>query len=299
MSDYVIVTDATSDLDQALVDELGVKVIPMNFTFNGTEYAQYPDGHELSLNDFYVGLDNGAEVSTSQITPHKYHDFIEPLLAQGLDILYICFSSGLSGTYNAATIAFDELAEKYPDRKTAVVDSVCASIGEGHLVYLAAKKKMSGATFEEVAEYVENIKGNVCHWFLVKDLNQLKKGGRINPLLAALGTTLGIIPIISTDREGKLVVITKVRGLKKALAYLAERATSDAFGDRVSADYEATAFIAHGNCPEYAEMLRELVLETGVVKEVVMQQVGTVIGSHVGSGMCAVTFVGDNYKDIP
>ena len=299
MRDYVIVTDATADIDQALVDELGVRVIPMNFTFGGKEYTHYPDGRELSLNDFYNGLDNGVEVSTSQITPHKYHDFIEPLLEEGLDVLYICFTSGLSGTYNASKIAFDELADKYPDRKLAVIDSLCASIGEGHLVYLAAKKKQSGASFEELAHYVENIKCNICHWFMVKDLSQLKKGGRISPLAAALGTTLGIIPIISTDREGKLVVIAKVRGLKKALAYLADRTVADGFGNRGGSDYEATAFIAHGNCPEYAEMLRDLVLETGVVKEVIMQQVGTVIGSHVGSGMCAVTFVGENYKDIP
>ncbi len=299
MSDYVLVTDATADIDQDLVDELDIRVIPMNFTFNGQEYAQYPDGHELSLTDFYVGLDNGAEVSTSQITPQKYNEFIEPLLSQGLDVLYICFTSGLSGTYNASKIAFEELSEKYPERKTAVIDSLCASVGEGHLVYLAAKKKAAGASFEELVDYVENIKCNVCHWFMVKDLNQLKKGGRINPLVAALGTTLGIIPIISTDREGKLIVITKVRGLKKALAYLADRAANDAFGSNVKEEYESTAFIAHGNCQEYADMLRELIVETGVVKKVIMQQVGTVIGSHVGSGMCAVTFIGQNYKDIP
>ena len=295
---YVIVTDATADLGQSIVDEYDIRVIPMNFSFWGKEYTHYPDERELSLNEFYEGLDKGAEVSTSQITPQMYHDFLEPLLREGLDVLYICFTSGLSGTYNNSVIAFEELKEKYPERKMVTIDSLCASIGEGLLVYLASKMKMNGAEFDEVAEFVEKTKGNVCHWFMVKDLNQLKKGGRISPLAAALGTTLGIIPVISTDREGKLTVITKVHGLKKSLAYLADRVSKDAYSDFEYKDCLGTAFIAHGHCIEYAEMLKELVLATGMVSEVIIWQVGTVIGSHVGSGMCAVTFVGENYKDL-
>lgn len=298
MGDYVIVTDATADLGQSIVDELDIRVIPMRFSFGGKEYTHYPDEREMSLNEFYEGLDKGAEVSTSQITPQMYHDFFEPVLNQGLDVLYICFTSGLSGTFNNSLIAFEELKEKYPERRLVTIDSLCASVGEGLLVYHAARMKKAGVGFDEVAEFVETTKGNVCHWFMVKDLNQLKKGGRISPLAAALGTTLGIIPVISTDREGKLTVISKVHGLKKALGYLADRAANDAFKDYKYRDCLGTAFIGHGHCIEYAEMLKELVLSTGLVKEAIIQQIGTVIGSHVGSGMCAVTFIGENYKDL-
>lgn len=297
MSDFLLVTDATADLSQKLVEELDIKIIPMHFSFGGREYAQYPDERDMKLDDFYDGLNNGVEVSTSQITPQMYNDFFDPLLKEGRDILYICFTSGLSGTYNNSVIAFDELREKYPDRKLVTINSLCASIGEGHLVYLAAKKKQAGAGFDELVDYIENIKRNVCHWFMVKDLNQLKKGGRINPLAAALGTTLGIIPVISTDRDGALTVVTKVHGLKKALGYLTERLKNDAFVNNDSDAEGITVFIAHGHCIEYAEQLKELIMATGLVKEAIILQVGTVIGSHVGSGMCAVTFVGENYKD--
>ena len=298
MKDYLLVTDATADLSQKLVDELDVKVIPMHFSFGGKEYAQYPDEREMKLDDFYDGLDNGADVSTSQITPQMYHDFFEPLLKEGNDIVYICFTSGLSGTYNNSVIAFDDLKEKYPARRLVTINSLCASIGEAHLVYLAARKRMEGLGFDELVEYIENTKRNVCHWFMVKDLNQLKKGGRINPLAAALGTTLGIIPVISTDRGGALTVVTKVHGLKKALGYLTERLKNDAFTNDCTTDGGITVFIAHGHCIEYAEQLKEMIMSTGLVKDAIILQVGTVIGSHVGSGMCAVTFVGENYKDL-
>ena len=298
LSDYLLVTDATADLSQKLVDELDIKVIPMHFSYGGKEYAQYPDERDMTLDTFYEGLDGGVDVSTSQITPQMYKDFFEPLLKEGNDILYICFTSGLSGTYGNSVIAFDELKERYPDRKLVTIDSLCASIGEGHLVCLAAKKRLDGTGFDELAEYIENTKRSICHWFMVKDLNQLKKGGRINPLAAALGTTLGIIPVISTDRDGALTVITKVHGLKKALGYLTERLKNDAFTDKDNENGGISVFIAHGHCIEYAQQLKELIMATGLVKEATILQVGTVIGSHVGSGMCAVTFIGENYKDL-
>ena len=296
MSEFYIVSDATADLPQDIVEDLGIRIIPMNFTFNGTEYTHYPDEREMTLDSFYEGLDAGAEVSTSQITPAMYWDFIEPLVAEGRDILYICFTSGLSGTYNASAIAFEGIGDKYPERKLVTIDSRCASIGEGFLVYLAALRKKAGAGLEELVEYVEKMKTEICHWFMVKDLNQLKKGGRISPLAAALGTTLGIVPIISTDREGKLKVITKVHGLKKALAYLADRFRNDSF-DPTDEGSRRIALIGHGHCPEYAENLRNLIVDTGLADETRILQIGPVIGSHVGSGMCAVVFVGENYKE--
>ena len=292
MQDYYIVTDATADLSKEMAEEPGVKVIPMHFTFDGKELVHYPDEREITLDEFYDGLDGGAEVSTSQITHAMYFDHIEPLLKEGKDIIYICFTSGLSGTYNNSVVAFEELKEKYPERKMVTIDSLCASVGEGLLVSLAVQKMREGAGFDELVSYIEENKTRVCHWFLVKDLNQLKKGGRISPLAAALGTTLGIIPIISTDREGKLTVITKIHGLKKALGYLADRFRQDS--DRGS----RIALIGHGHCPEYAEALKNLVIEAGIADDVRILQIGPVIGSHVGSGMCAVTFIGENYKDL-
>lgn len=292
MQSYYLVTDSTSELSKEAVEELGVKVVPMNYTFDGRELTHAPGGGDITLDEFYEGLDRGVDVSTSQITPGMYFEFFEPLLEEGMDIIYICFSSGLSGTYSNSVAAFNDMRERYPDRKMVTIDSLCASVGEALLVYLAADKMKAGAGFEDLSAFIEEQRKHICHWFLVKDLNQLKKGGRVSPMAAALGTTLGIIPIISIDDKGRLNVRTKIHGLKKALAFLAERFSNESDKD------VKTVVIGHGHCPEYAENLKNMLIQNGFDGRVVILQVGPVVGSHVGSGMVAVIFAGEDNKDI-
>ncbi len=288
MSDYLIVTDATADLSAEITQKFDIRVVPMNFLLGDKEYLFYPGSEGLTLDEFYEAIDRDTPVSTSQIVPSAYTEFFEPLLKEKKDIIYICFSSGLSGCYGASVIAADSLSEKYPERRITTIDSYCASIGEGMLAYLAALRRIEGMSYDEMVTYIENSRRKICHWFLVKDLNQLKKGGRISPLEAALGTTLGIVPIISTDEEGKLAVISKVHGLKKAIRYLVDRLRSDSFDKPAK-----LAYIGHGHCPEYAKLIEEEIVSEGLALETVTLQIGPVIGSHVGSGMCAIVFEGE------
>ena len=290
VSDYLIVTDATADLSAEITEKLDIRVIPMNFMLGDKEYLFHPSGSGISLDGFYEAIDADTPVSTSQIVPSAYVEFFEPLLKEKKDIIYICFSSGLSGCYGASVIAVDSLREKYPDRRITTIDSLCASIGEGMLVYQAAVRRIEGMDYDEMITYIENSRRKMCHWFLVKDLNQLKRGGRISPLEAALGTTLGIVPVISTDDEGKLVVITKIHGLKKAIRYLVDRLRNDSFDKPAKLVY-----IGHGHCPEYAKLIEDEIKNEGLAQETVTLQIGPVIGSHVGSGMCAVLFEGEQY----
>ena len=209
----------------------------------------------------------------------------------GKDVLYIAFSSGLSGTYNSACLIAEDLLEKYPERKIVCIDSRCASIGEGFLVYLAGKLRKEGKSFDEVADFVKENCTKVCHWFTVDDLLHLKRGGRLSGFEAAVGTALKIKPVLSVDPEGKLTVVAKVRGTKKGMDYLKERL----IGDGIDATNQ-TVFVGHADAPEIAEQLKEQLLSEGLVKDVIISNVGPIIGTHVGSGMFALVFLGENYK---
>lgn len=291
MADYCIVSDVTLDLVQDIVDELDVNIIPMDFHLGDTPYTHYPDERELSCEEFYKRLKAGEDSVTSQINPVVFENFLTPFLESGKDVLYIAFSSGLSGTYNTGRLMTEGLKEKYPDRKIICIDSLCASIGEGLLVYLAAKEKEKGKSLEEVAKFVEKTKTKCCHWFMVEDLHHLKRGGRLNSLEAIVGTALRICPVLSVDREGKLLVVAKVRGNKKALDYLVSRLEQDGIDTK-----NQTVIIGHAACPEYAKSVAEILMERGLVKDYLISNIGPVIGTHTGAGMCALTFVGENYK---
>jgi DegV family protein with EDD domain len=291
MRDFCIVSDVTLDLTQEVIDEIDVRVIPMDFHLGDTPYTHYPDERELSCEEFYKRLKVGENSVTSQINPVTYENFFEPILSSGTDILYIAFSSGLSGTYNTGRLIAGQLQEKYPERRIVVIDSLCASVGEGLLVYLAAMQKKAGKTMEEIVEYVEEYKIKCCHWFLVEDLHHLKRGGRLSSLEAVVGTALRICPILSVDCEGKLLVAAKVRGNKKAIDYLVNRLVEDGI-DTVN----QTVMIGHAGCREYAEGIASQLMERSLVKEVIISNIGPVIGTHTGAGMCALVFIGENYK---
>lgn len=288
---YVIVSGATGDMPQSVIEEYGLHVIPMNVRVNERDYLYHPDEKELSCKDFYTKLSAGEESVTSQITPIVFKEVFESYLKEGKDVLYIAFSSGLSGTYNSARLIADELSEQYPERRLVCIDSLCASIGEGFLVYLAGKLRKEDKSFDEVVEFVTNNRTRVCHWFTVDDLIHLKRGGRLNSLEAVVGTALKIKPVLSVDREGKLTVVAKVRGIKKGMDYLKERLVND------GTDTEnQTVMVGHADAPEIAEQLKEQLLSEGLVKDVIISNVGPVIGTHVGSGMFALVFLGENYK---
>ncbi len=288
---YVIVSGATGDMPQSVIEEYGLHVIPMNVRVNERDYLYHPDEKELSCKDFYTKLSAGEESVTSQITPIVFKEVFESYLKEGKDVLYIAFSSGLSGTYNSARLIADELSEQYPERRLVCIDSLCASIGEGFLVYLAGKMRKEGKSFDEVVEFVTNNRTRVCHWFTVDDLIHLKRGGRLNSLEAVVGTALKIKPVLSVDREGKLTVVAKVRGIKKGMDYLKERLVNDGTDTG-----NQTVMVGHADAPEIAEQLKEQLLSEGLVKDVIISNVGPVIGTHVGSGMFALVFLGENYK---
>jgi DegV family protein with EDD domain len=288
MNDYIIVSDATLDLPASVIDEYDIRVIPMGVNVDNEEYHHYPDERELSIEDFYRKLKDGAVSHTTQITPAIFMDYFEDILKQGKDILYIAFSSGLSGTYNTSQIVIRDLAEEYPDRKIYSIDSLCASIGEGLLVLNAALQKQQGMNIEELAAWVEANKRRSRHWFTVKDLFFLKRGGRITSIEAMVGTALKIRPVLSTDDCGKLAVVSKIRGTRAELDYMLTKLLEE--GTDLSMQ---TIIIGHGDDLAQAKELENLIRGKVTVKDVIISKIGPVIGTHTGPGMLALVFMGD------
>lgn len=282
---YVFMTDASCDLSEKQVDEIGVEVIPMEFQIEEHSYLHYPDCRMMSLDEFYDKIREGAYPKTTQVNYDTFMNYFEPYLKAGKDILYTGISTGLSGTYNTCMIAVNELREKYPKRKIVVIDSACDSAGLGYLVYRAGKKYKEGADIDEVAQFIEDIKLKICHWFVVDDLEQLKKGGRISSVAATFGKALQIKPLISVDDTGKLVNVSKIRGKSNVVNALVSKLKRDADDMK-----KETIFIAHAANPEGAKELKKAV--KGYCKEVQICEIGPVIGSHVGTGMLALLFLG-------
>ncbi len=291
MKDYVIVSDATLDLPADVVQEYGIQVIPMGFRVGDEVYSHYPDERELTVEEFYNKLKNGATSQTTQITPVVFMEFFSSILKQGKDILYIAFSSGLSGTYNTSQIVIQELAEEYPEHKIYSVDSLCASLGEGLLVYHAALQKRNGLSIDELKDWVENNKRDSRHWFTVKDLYHLKRGGRISSVEAFVGTALKIRPVLSTDDAGKLKVISKIRGSRAELDYMVSKLETEG-----TEPASQTVIIGHGDDLGQAQELEKLIRSRNMVKDVMITKIGPIIGSHTGPGMLALVFMGREAK---
>ena len=282
---YTLASDATLDLPIDLVEKYNIAVVPMAFTLDGEEIMHYPDERNMTTEAFYDALKQGKKSVTSQINPASYVEFFTPILEKGEDILYICFTSGLSGTYQSALIAKDMLMEDFPDRTICVVDSLCASAGQGYFVYLAALKKEEGLSLTELEEWVIAHRNRIAHWFTVEDLFHLQRGGRLSFAEAMLGSALKIKPIISVDKEGKLYVENKVRGNKKSVEYMIGKINES------MDEEEHTLFIAHGDAEERALQLKEKLLEKTKAENIQITKIGPVIGSHTGPGMLAVLFM--------
>lgn len=287
MQDYVIFTDSTTDLSPELVEQLELEIIPLQFVIEDHTYLNDPDGRELSAKKFYEMLRNQKVATTVQVNASRFVERFEPYLQQGKDIVYIGFSSGLSGTFGSSVMAREELMEKYPDRRIYVADSLSASMGEGLLVYHAVMEKRKGKSAQEVYEWVEENKLHLCHWFTVDDLNHLKRGGRVSSATALLGTMLGIKPVLHVDDEGHLINVSKVRGRRQSLQAMADKMKQTCVNPE-----EQVIFISHGDCIEDAQVLADMIKASMKVKDIVIHYIGPVIGAHSGPGTVALFFLG-------
>lgn len=287
MSDYRIITDSTCDLTQELVEELDVDVIPMDFTIGTDCYKDYPDDRSISPHDFYSRISAGESSTTNQISMVTFEEAFEPYLKDGKDVLYLGFSSALSGTYNNSVLAARELTEKYPERTIRMVDTLCAAFGEGLLVWYAVQKKREGASIEETAEWAEQNRLRLHHWFTVDDLNHLKRGGRISGAAALMGTMLGIKPVLHVDGKGGLTMIDKVRGRRQAAEDMVKHMelTSENAKDQM-------IFISHGDYQEGADYIQKLVTEKFGCTQFRVAPIGPVIGAHVGTGSVLLFYFG-------
>ena len=288
MREYKILTDSTTDLSPQLVAQTGVTVLPMTYTIGEKSYRNDPEETDLSSGDFYDMLRGGAMSTTSQINVETFREVAGKMARDGFDVLYVGFSSGLSGTFNSARIAFEDLSAEYPEHKFLAVDSLCASMGEGLLVYHAAQRQKAGRSIEETARWLEENKLHLAHWFTVDDLMFLFRGGRVSKTAAWAGTMLNIKPVMHVDDEGHLIPLEKVRGRKKSLNALVDHMEKSA----VQPIDQQMVFITHGDCLEEAEYVAEQVKERFGVKEVVINYVDPVIGAHSGPGTLALFYLG-------
>ncbi|MBQ8689319.1 MAG: DegV family protein [Clostridia bacterium] len=285
MNEFVIYTDSACDIKPELLKEWGVLSQSLSFKFDGNDTVYSND--DMECKEFYDRMRGGDVAKTSAINPETFTTAFEKTLSEGLDILYLGFSSGLSTTYNSARIAAEGLLESYPERKIIVIDTLAASAGEGLLVYLAKEKKAEGADIEAVAEYVRSLIMKLCHWFTVDDLVYLKRGGRVSPAAAFFGNMLGIKPVLHVDNEGHLTPVQKVRGRKTAIETMATK-----YGELADDKAGGVVFISHADCEKDANALAEMLNSRYGASVKIITDVGTVIGAHAGPGTLALFFVG-------
>ena len=287
MSDFAILTDSSADLPAGLAQQIDVQVLPLAFIMGGHTYYNYPDNRDMDPHAFYDRLRAGELATTNAVNVAQYTEALEPLLQAGQDVLILAFSSALSTTYNSSRLAVEELGFKYPNRKIYTVDTLCASLGQGLLVWYAARERDRGHTIEEVREWVEERKLNLCHQFTVDDLHFLKRGGRISAATAMVGSMLHIKPVLHVDRGGCLVNIGKARGRQASLRALVDRMEETAIDSG-----SLTVFISHGDCLEDAQTVADMVKKRFGVQDVVINYVGPVIGAHSGPGTVALFYMG-------
>ena len=283
---YTIVTDSSCDLPAPLLEKMGIRVVPLAVNLDGKTYFNYPDGRAIGFEEYYAQLRSGKQATTSAVNMSLFRTVMEAELIAGHDVLYLGFSSGLSGTFNAGAMAARELQEEYPEFELIAVDTLCACMGQGLLVYLAALEKAGGKSMHEVRDFVEAQKLHICHWYTVDDLQHLKRGGRIGGTTARLGTMLNIKPVMNMDNEGKLAAVSKARGRAAAI-----RALVDKRGEQAIEPEKQTVFIAHADCYDDAHKVAEMVHERFGSKSLI-NYIGPVIGAHAGPGTVALFFVG-------
>ena len=284
MRDYVIFTDSSCDLPASLVKEWGVEVLSLEVNIEGVGTFL---NHEIEPAKFYEYLRDKRSVKTSAANMERFVTAFEQTVAQGKDILYIGFSTGLSATYTAGKNAAEEVMEAHPESTILTVDSLCAALGQGLLVKYAVDKKNMGATLGELAAYVEGLKLNLSHWFTVEDLFFLKRGGRVSAATAVMGTVLQIKPVMHVDNEGKLINMAKARGRDASIKALFEKMKETAIDPE-----KQTVYICHGDCYNDAKKLADMITAEFGITDILIDYVGPVIGAHSGPGTLALFFVG-------
>lgn len=284
---YRIITDSCANLTDELIESLDLDIIPLSYYIGDKEYIGYQKGVPTDYKTFYDLARKREKITTSQITYEAFEKAFTDVLETGNDFLYIGFSSGLSGSYQAALRVAKDLQKKYPDRKMMVVDSLCASMGQGLLVYHAVQRKNEGKSLEEVAKWVEDNKLRLVHWFTVDDLFFLKRGGRVSATSAVAGTILGIKPVLHVDDEGHLILMEKVRGRKASLNALINHMI-----ETIQDAAQQVIFISHGDCIEDAKYIAEKVRQAINVKDIIINYIDPVIGAHSGPGTAALFFLG-------
>ena len=287
MRDFVIMTDSCCDMTARMAHELGLVVLPLSLHMGDQEYRNLLDGSEIEFDTFYSRIRSGELATTSAVSVGAFEEKMREILSQDKDILCINFSSALSATYQSAVIAAEDLRGEFPQAKILVVDSLCASLGQGLLLYLCAKEKERGRTLEEVHTFAETTKGNVCHWFTVDDLNHLKRGGRISGTTAFFGTMLSIKPVMHVDDGGHLVPVSKARGRKSSLLELVDHMEKTAIDPG-----SQTVFISHGDCEGDARFVADEIRRRFGTQQIYINYVGPVIGNHSGPGTLALFFLG-------
>ncbi len=283
---YIISTDSTADLPESYVKEHGIAIQFLSYAFGDTVYGL---NNQMDPHAFYDRMRSGEMPTTNACIPDEVQQSFESHLKEGYDILHIGFSSGLSASYNNARIAANELAEQYPDRKIILVDSLCASLGQGLLVHYAVTMKEQGKSLDEVAAWLEENKLHLCHQFTVDDLFHLHRGGRVSKATAILGTMINIKPVLHVDNEGHLTSVCNVRGRKKALLKLVE-----IMGEQMGEYPNDIVFISHGDCLEDAEFVASQVKERFGIQSFLIDYVSPTIGAHSGPGTVALFHLGKN-----
>lgn len=287
-NEFSIVTDTACDLPCKLLNMLGIFALPMHVIIDGKDYLHYSDFRNLPQNDFYKAIEDDAEITTSQVDLFEAEKLFTSLIKDKKDILYISFSSGLSGSYSGISMLANELREKYPERKINIVDSLCASGGEGLLVYMAAKNKFKGMSMEKLTAWIEDTKGKISHWFTVDNLERLKKGGRIGNATAYVGSLLKIKPIMKMDENGRLTGNSKCSGRRKSLEILTNKIKKN-----MENSSHKTVFISHAQCSEDAEEIERQIKDENPDAEVVIVDIDPIIAAHTGRGCIAVFYVNE------
>lgn len=295
MEQFVLTCCSTADMKKEYFEGRTIPYVCFHYLMDG---VSYPDdlGQSMSFDEFYDRIAKGAAPTTSQVNVAEFHAFFEPFLKEGKDILHLTLSSGISGTYNSACVARDELLQIYPDRKIYVLDSLGASSGYGLLVDAAADLRDRGVSVDEAADWVRDNRLRIHHWFFSTDLTSFKRGGRISATSAMLGTVLNICPLMNMDHEGRLIPRQKIRTKKKAIAETVKMMEHHADG---GAAYSGRCFISNSACPGDAKMLADMIEERfpALKGKIIINSIGTVIGSHTGPGTVALFFFGDERKD--
>lgn len=284
---FTILTDTSCNLPQKLVDEYQLAMVPLRYFLDGEEHASYTDGKQADFKAFYEAMRAGKVVTTTLASQAEAAAVAEACAQAGQDLLYLGFSSGLSGTYDACSNAVAEVAARHPERKMFSVDTLAASAGQGLLITYVARLRAEGKTIEECRDWALEHRLNICHWFTVDDLMFLKRGGRVSAVAAIFGTALAIKPVMHVDDEGHLKVVSKVRGRKKSIEALA-----DHFGmalETMPAEKQ-TVYISHGDCVDEAEELAAILKSRYGVRDVLITYVDPVIGAHSGPGTIALFF---------